>query len=343
MQYRKLGHTDLDVSLICLGTMTYGEQNTEAQAHEQLNYAVEQGINFIDTAEMYPVPPKPVTQGLTESYIGSWLKNRADRDQLIIASKVAGPRMDHIRGGSRLSRQQVIEACDASLKRLQTDYIDLYQIHWPERATNFFGRLDYQHQAEHEHIELLETLEGLNELVNAGKVRHIGNSNETPWGTMHALQLAEKHNLPRLQSIQNPYSLLNRSFEVGNAEVAHREKVGLLAYSPLAFGMLSGKYRNNAQPQNARLTLYSRFQRYSNELGKKMTEQYCELAQTHGLTPTQLALAFVNSRPFVTSNIIGATTMAQLKENIDSVHVELPETLLAEIDALHQTQPNPCP
>ncbi|WP_119393589.1 NADP(H)-dependent aldo-keto reductase [Salinibius halmophilus] len=343
MQFRKLGQTDLDVSLICLGTMTYGEQNTEAEAHEQLDYAVSQGINFIDTAEMYPVPPKPDTQGRTEAYIGSWLAQRSDRDKLVIASKVAGPRMEHIRGGSRLSRQHVIEACDASLKRLKTDYIDLYQIHWPERATNFFGRLDYQHQAEHEHIALQETLEALNELVQAGKVRYIGNSNETPWGTMHALQLAERHNLPRLQSIQNPYSLLNRSFEVGNAEVAHREQVGLLAYSPLAFGMLTGKYRNGAQPEKGRLTLYSRFQRYSGELGVKMTEAYSQLAERHGLTPTQLALAFVNSRPFVTSNIIGATTMAQLQENIASVNVNLSAELLAEIDALHQSQPNPCP
>lgn len=343
MQYRKLGQTDLDVSLICLGTMTYGEQNTEAEAHQQLDYAVANGVNFIDTAEMYPVPPTPETQGRTEAYIGSWLAKRQDRSRLIIASKVAGPGMNHIRGGSRLTRQHVLDACDASLTRLQTDYIDLYQIHWPERATNFFGRLDYQHQDEQTDVALQETLAALGELVKAGKVRHIGNSNETPWGTMHALQLAERHQLPRVQSIQNPYSLLNRSFEVGNAEVAHREQVGLLAYSPLAFGMLSGKYRHNAQPANARLTLYSRFQRYSGALGQKMTEAYCQLADSHGLTPTQLALAFVNSRPFVTSNIIGATTMAQLKQNIASVDVSLSTEVLAEIDALHQSQPNPCP
>jgi aryl-alcohol dehydrogenase-like predicted oxidoreductase len=346
MKYNILGNTDLKVSRICLGTMTWGEQNSEVQAHEQLDYALAQGINFIDTAEMYAVPPRAETYGLTETYIGTWLKKRTDRQQIILATKVAGPGeiAAHIRGGARLNRQQIRMAIDASLQRLQTDYIDLYQIHWPERRTNFFGQLGYTHQADENPIPLEETLAALAELVTDGKVRYLGVSNETPWGVMTYLKLAEQFNYPRIVSIQNPYSLLNRSYEIGLAEISHREQVGLLAYSPLAFGVLSGKYLNGARPANARLTLFDRFDRYTkNEYGMQATARYVELAQQHGLDPAQMALAYVNTRSFLTSNIIGATTMTQLQANIASIDIELSEEVLAGIEAIHQQYSNPCP
>ncbi|WP_462322676.1 NADP(H)-dependent aldo-keto reductase, partial [Halochromatium sp.] len=321
MNQRPLGKTDLRVSELCLGTMTFGEQNTEADAFAQLDCAVDAGINFIDTAEIYPVPPRAETQGATERFIGNWLSERGGRERLIIASKVAGPGdwIDYLRmPGRRLDRANIEAAVDASLERLRTDYIDLYQLHWPNRETNFFGKLGYSHPVQDDAVPLLETLQVLGELVQVGKIRHVGLSNETPWGTMRMLALAEAHGLPRMVSIQNPYSLLNRSFEVGLAEVAIREHCGLLAYSPLGFGMLSGKYLNGARPAGARLTLFSRFDRYSNVQAEWATAEYCAIAQRHGLDPAQMALAFVTSRPFVTSNIIGATTLEQLERNLAS-------------------------
>jgi aryl-alcohol dehydrogenase-like predicted oxidoreductase len=325
--------------------MTFGEQNCEADAHAQLDYAVSRGINFIDTAEMYPVPPMASTQGLTERYIGTWLKDRSDRDKLIIATKVAAPGgpSDHIRPNMALDRQNIFAAVDASLKRLQTDYIDLYQVHWPHRSTNFFGTLEYRHDPDESSTPILQTLQALAELVAAGKVRYIGVSNETPWGVMQYLKLAEQHDLPRIATIQNPYNLLNRSFEIGLAEIAHREGVELLAYSPMAFGALSGKYLDGQWPEGARMTLYKRFSRYFNDRGIEATRAYVELAREHGLDPAQMALAFVNDRPFLASNIIGATRMTQLKQDIDSIDFQLSAKQLAAIDKIHQSHPNPCP
>ncbi len=343
METRPLGRTGLNVSVICLGTMTFGEQNSEAEAHEQLDYAVDQGLNFIDTAEMYPVPPRAETQGRTEAHVGSWLAKRGRRDDLIIATKVAGPgQMDWIRGGPRLDSAQIGAAIDTSLQRLRTDYIDLYQVHWPERSTNYFGKLGYS-ASKHVGVPIDETLTALDKAVTAGKIRHIGVSNETPWGVAEYLRLADTQGLPRIHSIQNPYSLLNRTFEVGLAEFSHREQVGLLAYSPLAFGTLSGKYLNNAQPARARLTLYERFQRYSGDLAERTVSRYVHLAREHGIDPAQMALAWVNSRPFLTSNIIGATTMDQLKTNIASAAIKLPRQVRQQIEEIHASQPNPCP
>jgi len=346
MQYRTLGNTDISVSLICLGTMTWGEQNSEAEAHEQLDYAVGEGINFIDAAELYPVPPRKETQGRTEKYLGSWLKKHKDRDQLVIASKVCGPGdwVSYMRDGQpRLDRHNIEKALNASLKRLKTDHIDLYQLHWPERQTNYFGKLGYSHSPNKNGVPIAETLGVLGDLVQAGKIRCIGVSNETPWGVMSLLRLAEKHDLPRIVSIQNPYNLLNRSFEVGLSEISHYEGVQLLAYSPLAFGCLSGKYLNGAKPEGARCTKWERFARYFTPQGVKATEAYVNLAQEHGLNPAQMALAFVNQRPFVASNIIGATNLDQLKANIDSIDLQLSDELLTEIQAIGTTYSNPCP
>lgn len=345
MELRQVGRTGSYVSALCLGSMTWGEQNTQAEAFEQMDYAIGQGINCIDCAEMYPVPPRATTQGRTEEYIGHWLRARGGRKQLFLASKVSGRAdwLPWIRGGPVLSRQHIVQAVETSLKRLQTDYLDLYQLHWPDRDTNFFGKLGYQHPASDPSIALEESLQALGELVQAGKVRHIGLSNETPWGLMHCLQLAESLGLPRLVSIQNPYSLLNRSFEVGLAECALREQVGLLAYSPLAFGALSGKYLHNQWPAGARITLYKRFSRYTNPQAIAATEHYVALAREHNLDPAQMALAFVTSRAFVTSTIIGATNMVQIKNNIASAQVSLPEPLLNALEAIHTRQPNPAP
>lgn len=345
MEMRRLGRSELMVSKIALGTMTWGEQNSEAQAHEQMDYALEQGINFFDAAEMYPVPPKKETYGLTEQYIGSWFAKTGHRDKVILATKaVSRGSFDYVRGGARLTREQIKAACESSLKRLQTDYIDLYQLHWPDRSTNYFGKLGFTSIDESEiPIPIEESLRALQELVLEGKVRRVGISNETAWGVSEYLRLSREEGLVRIDSIQNPYNLLNRSFEVGLAEFACREDVGLLAYSPLAFGMLSGKYLDGQQPENARLTLYSRFQRYNNPFGFQATADYVELARQHGLDPAQMALAYVNDRSFVTSNIIGATTMAQLKSNIDSHTIRLSDEVLSGIEAIHQKQPNPCP
>lgn len=348
MEYRRLGKTDIKVSKICLGTMTFGEQNTEAEAHEQLDYAVAQGVNFIDAAEMYPVPINAATQGRTEQYIGTWLKKRRDREQIILASKVAGPgrkeALGHLRDGPRLSREQVLQACDASLQRLQTDYIDLYQVHWPSRSTNYFGQLGYRYGKDHHPETITETLGALGELVAAGKVRQIGLSNETPWGLAEYLSLAKELNLPCVVTVQNPYSLLNRSYEVGLAEFAHRSSVGLLAYSPLGFGVLSGKYVNGQRPEGTRLTRWGHyFTRYTSAHAQKVTQAYVELAQQHGLDPAQMALAYVNSRPFLTANIIGATSMQQLQSNMASADLLLSDEVLKGIEAIHDAHPNPCP
>lgn len=348
MEYRKLGDTDLDVSLICLGTMTWGEQNSLEEAHEQLDYALAQGVNFIDTAEMYPVPPRAETQGRTEAYIGEWLARRGNRERVVLATKVSG-RSDaqgdwrHLRGGPRLSREHIHQAVRDSLRRLQTDYIDLYQVHWPERTTNFFGQLGYRHRQQDDLVPIGETLEALTELVREGLVRHIGVSNETPWGVMQYLCEAERRGLARIVGIQNPYNLLNRSFEVGLAEMAIRERVGLLAYSPLAMAMLTGKYAGGARPPGARLTRFERFQRYSGPQAVAASEAYVALARRHGLDPGTMALAFVNSREFVTSNIIGATRMDQLAANIASVSVTLPAEVLEEVEAVHRQYCNPAP
>ncbi len=352
MKYNKLGNTELDVSVICLGTMTWGVQNSENNAHTQMDYALDQGVNFIDTAEMYPVPPEAKLQGKTESYIGTWLAARKNRDKVILATKVAGPGeyVKYIRGGPRLNKKHIHLAIENSLKRLQTDYVDLYQLHWPERKTNFFGQLGYVAPKEGRQddlgIPISESLEALSELIQVGKVRYIGISNETPWGLFQFLRFAEQKNInrTRIVSIQNPYSLLNRTFEVGLAECSYREKVGLLAYSPLGFGVLSGKYLNSARPANARLTIFGKlYGRYTNELAIKATEAYVNTAKKYQLDPAQMALALVNSRPFVTSNIIGATTMDQLKSNIKSVDVKLSKEVLKEIEKIHQQYPNPCP
>lgn len=345
METRRLGRSDLQVSKIALGTMTWGEQNTESDAHRQMDYALERGINFFDAAEMYPVPPRAETYGRTEEYIGSWFKARGRRDQVVLATKaVSRGDFGYVRDGSpRLSREHIKAAVDSSLKRLQTDYIDLYQLHWPDRTTNFFGKLGFEGLVDEQAVPIEETLRACHDLVQEGKVRHIGVSNETAWGVSEYLRLSRETGLTRIDSIQNPYNLLNRSFEVGLAEFACREDVGLLAYSPLAFGMLSGKYLGGKKPEGARLTLFQRFQRYNNEYGFKATERYVELARERGLDPAQMALAYVNDRPFVTSNIIGATSMAQLKSNIDSHDLTLDEETLAAIEAIHRSQPNPCP
>lgn len=344
MLYQKLGSSDLNVSRLCLGTMTFGEQNTPEEAFEQLDYALAHGINFIDTAEMYSVPPRPDTQGRTEEIIGDWLNARGNRDQVILASKVTGRSdiMSWVRGGATLARAQIEDAIDGSLKRLQTDYLDLYQVHWPDRQTNYFGKLGYVHK-EDDSVPILETLQTLGDIIKKGKVRHIGISNETPWGTMQYLLEAERHSLPRIVSIQNPYNLLNRTYEVGLAEFAHREAVPLLAYSPLAFGVLSGKYLDGARPENARLSLFKRFIRYSGNEADVPVKAYLDLAAQHGLNAAQMALAYVNSRPFLGANIIGATTMAQLKANIASHDLVLADEVIKGIELIHQQHPNPCP
>jgi len=350
MEYRRLGDSDVQVSLIGLGTMTWGEQNTEQDAHAQIDYALDHGANLIDTAEMYPVPPRAETQGSTERFIGTWLaKHRSAREKIVLATKIAGPARQphnprHIRGETnQFDRKNLTEALNDSLKRLQTDYVDLYQLHWPDRNTMTFGRPAYPWVDDEYTVPIDETLSVLADFVKAGKVRHVGVSNETPWGVAQFLRASEKLGLPRIVSIQNPYSLLNRTYEVGLSEYAHRDNIGLLAYSPLAFGWLSGKYEGGARPAGARISLFERFQRYSKPQAIQATTRYVELAKRHRMSPAQLALAFVNSRPFVTSNLIGATSLDQLKENIASVDVKLSQDVLDEIDALHQLQPNPAP
>ncbi len=347
MEYRRLGHTDLNVSLICLGTMTWGQQNTEAEGHEQMDYALDQGINFFDTAELYSIPPKAETQGLTEKIIGSWFKSRANRDKVILASKVVG-RSDNTwfrDDGSKaeLSRAQIEEAVNKSLKRLQTDYIDLYQIHWPDRPMPWGSNPTiYKHQEADSH-PIAETVEIMTDLVKAGKIRHFGLSNESAWGTMTFLKHAEAKGQARVQSVQNAYNLLNRTYEVALAEMSMREKVSLLAYSPLAQGYLTGKYLDGARPAGTRTTLFGRGQRYENDTAEAAIRKYVALAQEFSLDPAQMALAFVNSRAFVTSNIIGATSMAQLKTDIASVNVTITPELEKRINEIHIAHCNPCP
>ncbi len=345
MQRRRLGRTDLSVTRLCLGTMTWGEQNTEAEAHAQLDLAIDHGINFIDTAEVYPIPMKQETQGRTEAYIGSWLARRGGRDKLVLATKVAGPTLAPYLRSPRTcpNRANIVEAIEGSLKRLGTDYVDLYQIHWPDRRTNFFGRLGYTHDPRAEDTPIEETLEAMDALVRAGKVRHVGLSNETAWGAMRYLHLAETRGLARPVSIQNPYSLLNRTFELGLAEVAHREDLGLLAYSPLGFGTLSGKYLGGALPEGSRLARFKQYARYSNPIGQRATDHYVRLATSRNLSPAQLAIAFTLSRSFVTASIVGATSIAQLEENLGADALELDPELLREIEAVHSELPNPCP
>lgn len=347
MQYRRLGRTDLTVSALGLGTMTWGEQNTPEEAHAQLDLAVEHGVNLIDTAEMYPVPPRAETQGQTEDYLGRWLRRRGRTDDLVIASKITGPSRGFpwIRAGAtRFVREHLHDAVDGSLRRLGLDRIDLYQLHWPDRSTNFFGSLEYTHRPDAPMTPPDEVLRGLEDLVTSGKVRHVGVSNETPWGVMRFLALSEQHGLPRISSIQNPYSLLNRSFEIGLAEIAHREDCGLLAYSPLAMGVLSGKYEGGrTRPPEARLTKFARFTRYATQAGLDASERYVTLARQHDLDPSQMALAWVTSRPFVTSNLLGATTLEQLRTNLGSAEVTLSDEVIAGIQAIHEAHPNPCP
>ena len=352
MKKNNLGKTEIMVSEICLGTMTWGQQNNEKEAHDQLSYATERGINFIDTAEMYSVPPKEETYGLTEKYIGSWLKNQ-DRSKIILATKIAGrtsnvpsgpPGLDWIRQGPRLNEEHIFQAIENSLKRLNTEYIDLYQIHWPERTVNSFGQLGYIHNPREDDIKIEVTLEALAKAVNKGFIKYIGLSNETPWGVMKFISVAKEFNLPRVVSIQNPYSLLNRSFEAGLSEIAINEEVGLLPYSPLAGGVLTGKYLNGKKPENARMTLFERMRsRYSNQHAENAVLEYQKIAVKYNLNLTQMAINFVTKQNFVTSNIIGATSIAQLEENINSIDCKLNEEVMDEIEKVHKIYTYPCP
>ncbi|SEC52447.1 Predicted oxidoreductase [Tenacibaculum sp. MAR_2009_124] len=345
MKYTTLPNTNIKVSKICLGTMTWGNQNTEAEGHEQMDYALEQGVNFFDVAELYPVPANAETYGETERIIGTWFKKTGNREKVVLATKIAGAGdyTAHIRKDG-FSKRAIEEAVEGSLQRLQTDYIDLYQLHWPERGVNCFGVREYPYKVSakeaENHLEILETL---NNFVKQGVIKHIGLSNETPWGTMKYLQTSEQHNLPRPVTIQNSYSLIHRSYEYGMSEVSLREDIGLLAYSPLAFGVLSGKYLGDKKPEGARVTLFPNFSRYSSSESEKAVEKYQKIAQKHNLTLAELSLAYVNQLPFVTSNIIGATKMDQLKENINSINIDLSADILKEIETVHSLIPNPAP
>ncbi|KAB8334357.1 NADP(H)-dependent aldo-keto reductase [Scytonema tolypothrichoides VB-61278] len=346
MKYNQLGESDLKVSEICLGSMTYGQQNTIEEAHQQLDYAIAQGINFIDTAEMYPVPPRGETQGKTEAYIGEWLKKQ-QRNQLIIATKISGPGRPFkwLRGGNlQINQDNIKQAVDDSLKRLQTDYIDLYQIHWPERYVPTFGQTEYKPNFERETVSIAEQLQAFAHVIKAGKIRYLGLSNETPWGVSEFVHIAKQLGLPKVISIQNAYNLLNRVFDSALAEVSRYTNVRLLAYSPLGFGLLSGKYTDDQKPENTRLSLFQGFgQRYFKPNVNEAVAAYVSIARKYNLQPTQLALAFVRSRWFVSSTIIGATSLEQLQENIDSVNVILNQEILAELDAVHTRYPNPAP
>ena len=345
MKFKKLGNTDLEVSLICLGTMTWGTQNSEKDAYEQMDYSIDQGINFFDTAELYSVPPNAESYGKTEKIIGNWFKERKNREKIILASKVAGPGCEWIRGGgNNFNEKNISEAIEGSLKRLKTDYIDLYQLHWPERSTNCFGKREFVYREnEREWNDFEKILTVLAKFIKNGKIRYVGMSNETPYGLSKYLELSKNNNLPRMMSVQNPYSLVNRTYEIGMSEISIREKCGLLVYYPLAAGALSGKYRNGKMPKNARMTLFKGWERMINPLAMKAYDEYYKLAKEFNLTMVQLAQAFVNSRPFVTSNIIGATTMDQLKENVESVNIDLTEEILEKINVIHESNPNPSP
>ena len=344
MKYSYLPSTEIKVSKICLGTMTFGNQNSEHEAFEQMDYALDKGVNFFDTAELYPVPATPQLYADTEKIIGKWIKERKNRDQIVLATKIAGPGdyTKHIRT-TGFSKNSIISAVDGSLKRLKTDYIDLYQLHWPERVTNTFGKRGFNASFDDNWKENFQSvLENLKTLILAGKIRTIGLSNENPWGFMKYLELS-KNNLPKTITIQNPYSLLNRLFEVGNAEICARENVGLLAYSPLGFGVLSGKYLGGKIPKDSRLSLFPNLSRFSGENSMRATEFYNEIAKKYEMSLTQMSLSFVNSRSFVTSNIIGASKLSQLKENIESINIDLSEDVLSEIEKVHNMIPNPAP
>jgi aryl-alcohol dehydrogenase-like predicted oxidoreductase len=346
MKFKKLGHTNIDVSLICLGTMNMGEQNTQEEGFEQMDYSFEQGVNFFDTAEVYAVPPRLETSGKTEEIIGNWFVKSKKRKKIILATKMVGPGVEWIRnGGGNYTGENIALAIDGSLKRLQTNYIDLYQLHWPERNTNYFGKRNYEHASgEGKWNDLESVLKALKKFVDQGKIKYIGISNETPWGLSKFLEVAEQLNLPRIVSVQNPYNLLNRAYDIGMSEISCREKVGLLAYSPLAIGYLSGKYRDNQIPKNSRIGLFGDFwTRYKEDNAKKAVDDYYKLAKENGLTLTQMSLAFVNARPFMTSNIIGATTMAQLKENIGTADIDLSDEIIEKINLIHSNNPNPTP
>ena len=345
MKFKKLGTTDLDVSLICLGTMTWGTQNSEKDAFEQMDYSVSKGVNFFDTAEIYSVPPNSESYGKTEVMIGNWFEKRKNRNKIILASKVAGPGCDWIRGGgNNFEEKKIGEAIEGSLKRLKTDYIDLYQLHWPERSTNYFGKRDYFLDDNEGNWNSFESiLEALKKFIKSGKIRYIGMSNETPYGLSKYIELSKSKNLPRMMSVQNPYNLVNRTYEIGMSEISIREKCGLLVYYPLAAGALSGKYRNGKMPKNSRQALFKGWERHLNPLALKAYDEYFKLARDYNLTMVQLAQAFVNSRPFVTSNIIGATTMEQLKENIESIKIKLSNEIIGKINLIHNKNPNPSP
>lgn len=346
MIYTNLPHTDVEVSKICLGTMTWGNQNTEAEGHEQMDFALEKGINFFDTAELYSIPAHPDRKSNTEKIIGTWFNKTGNRDKVVLASKIAGKaEFTKFIRTTGINRDSIIEAVEGSLQRLQTDYIDLYQIHWPDRNTNYFGQRGYNHDViDHWEDNIHQVLETFRDLIREGKIRHVGISNETPWGTMRFLEESKVHaSLPRMITIQNPYNLLNRQFEVGLSEISLREKIGLLAYSPLGFGVLSGKYLGDRKPDGARITLFPNYKRYNSEIAVKATQKYYELAQQHDLSLAQMALAYVNTRPFLTSNIIGATSMKQLKENIASIDVKLSEEVLQGIESIHNEFPNSSP
>ena len=347
MHYRILGNTGFKISACCLGTMTWGEQNTEAEAHQQLSYALDRGVNFIDTAEMYPVPPTAKTYTLTESYIGSWFAAAGTRDKVVLATKIAGPSrggMDYLRNGkNHFDRTNLRAAVEGSLKRLRTDRIDLYQLHWPDRQTNTFGKLGFDTPSEEYSTPIAETVEALGELIREGKILSYGLSNETPWGVSQFLGLAEYRGAPRPVSIQNAYHLMNRIFEIGLSEFSHRDGLGLLAYSPLAMGLLTGKYYGGRRPPGARITVFTRFSRYAGDLVQTAADAYVDLARKHGLDPAQMALAFVAAQPFVTSTIIGATSLAQLKTDIDAFDLVLSPELVREINEIHYRIPNPAP
>ena len=345
MNYKKLGNTSLDVSTICLGTMTWGEQNTEEEGFQQMDYALDQGVNFWDTAELYSIPPKEKTFGLTEKIIGNWFHKTKKRGKIILATKVAGPSRNYIRGGENsFGIKNMTIALNDSLKRLKTDYIDLYQLHWPERKTNFFGRLGYEHKDSNDWNKFEDILNALDKIIKTGKIRYIGLSNETAWGLSKFLEISKLKKLPRMMSVQNPYSLLNRSYEVGLAEISVREKSGLLAYSPLAFGYLTGKYRNGELPKNSRMQLFGdKFSRYKTENGQLAIEKYFKIAERYNLDLSQLSLKFCELQPFITSVIIGATTMEQLKTDIESVNINLSSEIIDEINEVQKIYPNPCP
>ena len=346
MNYKKLGNTDIEVSTICLGTMTWGEQNSQEEGFEQMDYALDQGVNFWDTAELYAVPPRAETYGHTEIIIGNWFKKTKKRDKVILATKVAGPMRAYLRGGANsYGLEKMTEAINDSLKRLQTDYIDLYQLHWPERHVNSFGRLGYEHKENNDWTKFEDVLGNLQRFIDAGKIRKIGLSNETPWGVSKYLELSKEKGLPRMMSIQNPYSLVNRTYEIGLAEISIRDEIGLLAYSPLASGYLSGKYRNETYPKGSRMERDWNFwkYRYNTPNLKNAVEEYCKISEKYNLDMTQMSLKFCEIQQFTTSVIIGATTMEQLKTNIESVNVNLSDDVIKEINKIQTIYSNPCP